>query len=526
MKEIVQLFEKYANCSVSSIERLMQSGSNRQYFRILGANHTSVIGVVGTSEKENNAFIKIAQQFENQGINAPKVLAVSDDLLCYLQTDLGDKNLFDEIGQGRASGIFSDYEKQLLHKTISYLPDIQFKIAQNFDFSVCFPQPEFDRRNIFFDLNYFKYNFLKFLGIEFDEIELEKDFEKLSEILLQHSDTETFMYRDFQSRNIILKEGEPYFIDFQGGRKGAIYYDVASFLWQAKANFPDQLRNELIDTYLKNLSRHCGLNYSHSVVSNSPPLEGSGEVQSPESTCHCGLDPQSPEYKQNFLKNLRYFVLFRQLQTLGAYGFRGIFEQKQHFLQSIPFALENIKKLLPFEEFPYLLSIILSISKKSFEINCHCGLDPQSFEYHYSDINSSFQVAEMKNKSNLTVQIESFSYKKGLPQDNSGNGGGYIFDCRAIYNPGRFEEYKNLTGLDEPVKEFIEKSTNINEFLQNVYSLIDKHIEVFLERKFTHLSVFFGCTGGQHRSVYCAERLAEYLKKYNVIIDLKHRELS
>ena len=347
MKALYSLFEKYANCSVSSIETLKQAGSNRQYFRIFGENNSSVVGVIGNSVKENTAFIKIAQQFENKGINAPKVLAVSDDFLCYLQTDLGNKNLFDEIGQGRAVGIFSDYEKSLLHKTISYLPDIQFKTAKDFDFSVCFPQPAFDRRNVFFDLNYFKYNFLKLSGIEFDEILLENDFEHLCEILLCHCDLNfslleglgevqspenqaTFMYRDFQSRNIMLKDGEPFFIDFQGGRKGAIYYDVASFLWQAKANFSDQLRDELIDTYLKNLQKYL------------------------VPSCHCGLDLQSPVYKQKFVENLRYFVLFRQLQTLGAYGLRGLFERKQHFLQSIPFVLENIKKMLPFKEFPYI----------------------------------------------------------------------------------------------------------------------------------------------------------------------------
>ena len=465
MNELVLLFEKYANCSVSSIERLTQAGSNRQYFRIFGANHNSVVGVAGNSEKENCAFFQIAQQFENQGINAPKVLAVSDDFLYYLQQDLGDKNLFDEIEQGRAVGVFSDYEKQLLHKTISYLPDIQFLTAKNFDFSVCFPQPEFDKRNVFFDLNYFKYNFLKFLDIEFDEILLEDDFEKFCEIILQLSDTETFMYRDFQSRNVMLKDGEPYFIDFQGGRKGAIYYDVASFLWQAKANFSDQLRDELIDEYLKNLQKYFSIS------------------------------------KQNFVEKLQYFVLFRQLQTLGAYGFRGIFEKKPHFLQSIPFALKNIEKMLPFNDFPYLTSVISTVIEKFTEKN-------------------------VQNDSKLTVQIESFSYKKGLPQDTSDNGGGYIFDCRAIHNPGRYEEYKKLTGKDEKVRKFLLEKSEINGFLQNVYSLIDKHIEVFLERKFTHLSVFFGCTGGQHRSVFCAESLAEYLKKYNVSVNLKHRELS
>jgi len=273
----------------------------------------------------------------------------------------------------------------------------------------------------------------------------------------------------------MLKNGEPYFIDFQGGRKGAIYYDVASFLWQAKANFPDQLRNKLIDTYLKNLQKYFSIS------------------------------------KENFVEKLQYFVLFRQLQTLGAYGFRGIFEQKPHFLQSIPFALENIKKLLPFEELPYLSELFRTQITQMTRIN--------------ADKNKNLcKSAQSASSAFLTIQVESFSYKKGLPQDYSGNGGGYIFDCRAIYNPGRFEEYKHLTGKDESVKEFIEKSTNISEFLQNVYSLIDKHIEVYLERKFTHLSVFFGCTGGQHRSVYCAENLAKYLKKYDVIVELKHRE--
>jgi len=467
MNELVLLFEKYAKCSVSDIYPLTQAGSNRQYFRIFGENDNSVIGVVGNSIKENIAFVKISQQLEKQAINTPKVLAVSDDYLCYLQEDLGDTSLFDLIEQGRESGNFSDCEKALLHKTIAYLPDIQFKTAKNFDFSVCFPQPEFDRRNVFFDLNYFKYNFLKFLNIEFDEILLENDFEKLCEILLQLSDTETFMYRDFQSRNVMFKDGEPFFIDFQGGRKGAVYYDVASFLWQARANFPDQLRDELLDTYLKNLQKYFSIS------------------------------------KENFVEKLQYFVLFRQLQTLGAYGFRGIFERKLHFLQSITFVLKNIKENPCLKEFLEIYKVLHFVRKTNSQKNIY-----------------------VPTTTKLTVQIESFSYKKGLPQDYSGNGGGYIFDCRAIKNPGRFEEYKNLTGKDESVRKFLLEQSDINAFLQNVYSLIDRHIEVFLGRKFAHLSIFFGCTGGQHRSVFCAESLAEHLKKYDVSIKLKHRELT
>ncbi|MDR0831173.1 MAG: phosphotransferase, partial [Prevotellaceae bacterium] len=428
--KIIELYEKYTKSSVSNIYALQQSGSNRQYFKI-SSDGGNVVGVVGTSVAENIAFIKIAQQFEKQGINAPRVLTVSDDKLCYLQTDLGDTILFDEITkeqgtkskeQGQVQGNITKSPNHqitnLLHKTISYLPDIQFKTAQNFDFLVCFPQAEFDRRNIFFDLNYFKYCFLKNSGIEFDEIALENDFEKLSNLLLnchsraggnptQFTDEQeipacaeitpsVFMYRDFQSRNVMLKDGEPYFIDFQGGRKGAIYYDVASFLWQAKANFSDELRNELIDTYLEKLQKY------HTIS------------------------------KDDFLEKLRYFVLFRQLQVLGAYGFRGLFEQKQHFLDSIPFALENIKKLLPFEELPYLSALFSTQMTQIKQINTD---------------NNKICENQWKSVDRLTVQIESFSYKKGIPKDTSGNGGGYVFDCRSIYNPGRFDEYKNLTGL-------------------------------------------------------------------------------
>jgi aminoglycoside/choline kinase family phosphotransferase len=473
MKSLFLLFEKYAKRSVAGIYRLEQSGSNRQYFRLFDENKNSVIGVVGVCEKENAAFVKIAQKFENQNIPAPKILAVSDDFLCYLQEDLGEIQLFDEIKNGRESGLFSDYEKELLHKTIACLPDIQFKIAQNFDFSICFPQPEFDKKNIFFDLNYFKYCFLKPVGVEFDEILLENNFEKLSEILLKFSDTDTFMYRDFQSRNVMLKGGKPFFIDFQGGRKGAVYYDVASFLWQAKANFSNELRNELIDTYLENLKKYLSVS------------------------------------KSDFLKKIKYFVLFRQLQTLGAYGFRGLIEKKTHFLQSIPLALENIKKLDCLKEFPHLNEILCTQKIET--------------KYFCEDKNICQSVPSAQK---LTVQIESFAYKNGIPQDYSGNGGGYVFDCRSIHNPGKYEKYKNLTGKDEDVKNFLIEHSDAKYFLQNIYSLIDRHLEVFLERRFTHLSVFFGCTGGQHRSVFCAESLAKYLEKYDVNITLKHNELA
>ena len=249
-EQLIALYRKLFDVEASEISPIAQSGSNRQYFRLSAAGSPSVIGVVGVDARENRAFVEISKIFERQSIPSPRVLAVSDDYLCYLQTDLGDTVLFDRIAEGRQSGVFSSEEQAILHRTIAYLPDIQFKVADKLDFSVCYPQSELDRRNVMFDLNYFKYCFLKAVGVEPDEIALENDFEKLCQIILQSSGDDAFMYRDFQSRNVMLVDGSPYFIDYQGGRRGAIYYDVASFLWQAKANFSDQLRNELIDTYL------------------------------------------------------------------------------------------------------------------------------------------------------------------------------------------------------------------------------------------------------------------------------------
>ncbi len=468
-EQLIALYRKLFGVEASEISPIAQSGSNRRYFRLSAAESPSVIGVVGVDASENRAFVEISKVFERQSIPSPRVLAVSDDYLCYLQTDLGDTVLFDRIAEGRQSGVFSPEGQAILHRTIAYLPDIQFKVADKLDFSVCYPQSELDRRNVMFDLNYFKYCFLKAVGVEPDEVALENDFEKLCQIILQSSGDEAFMYRDFQSRNVMLVDGNPYFIDYQGGRRGAIYYDVASFLWQAKANFSDQLRNELIDTYLDRLQKYRKIS------------------------------------RADFEAKLRYFVLFRQLQVLGAYGFRGLIEKKAHFIESIPLALRNIDKLLPFAELPYI-----------------------------SQVFDNYRIAELKNgvgtrdtTDRLTVQIESFSYKKGgVPHDYSGNGGGYVFDCRAIHNPGRYAEYKQLTGKDQAVRDFLLTRSDVLSFLDNVYALVDNSIMVYSKRGFTHLAVFFGCTGGQHRSVFCAESLAEHLKQFDVDIKLKHNEIQ
>lgn len=463
--DIIQsLYLAYTGHAPESIEPLAGAGSNRKYYRIKG--NPQLIGVYGTSEAENRAFIYMAKHFEEKGLPVPHVYAQTDDAMAYLQEDLGDTSLFQAIEHGRTTGgNFSIEEKDLLKQTIRLLPRLQFEGAEGMDFSICYPQAEFNRRSILWDLNYFKYCFLKATGIEFQENQLEDDFEHLADVLL--SDTfSTFMYRDFQSRNVMLRDGKPYFIDFQGGRKGPVYYDVASFLWQAKARFPQALREELIYDYLNALHAYC---------------------------------PMPETY---FFEQLRHFVLFRTLQVLGAYGFRGYFERKPHFLQSIPFAIENLSQLLvqEFTEYPYLCSVLQRLTE--------------------------LPVYQLElNRRKLTVQVTSFSYKKGIPEDPSGNGGGYVFDCRAIHNPGKYDAYKQLTGRDEPVIRFLEEDGEILTFLEHVYALADAHVQRFLERGFTHLSIHFGCTGGQHRSVYAAEHTARHIhEKFGIKVELIHRE--
>ena len=463
MQQLTSLFYEYTGLSNPLVEALPSSGSNRKYFR-LQKDDISLIGVYGESVDENRAFICLAKHFLEKDLNTPEVLAVSDDEVFYLQQDLGDIILFDSIKGGRLTGVFSHEEKELLHKTIDKLADFQHIGAEGLDFDICYPLPEFNDRSVYWDLNYFKYNFLKTTGMDFREDLLENDFEKLASVLLDDN-SETFMYRDFQSRNVMLIDGDPYFIDFQGGRKGPVYYDVASFLWQAKANFSTELRNELIDTYIKSLRKYREVN------------------------------------KEKFIERLRQFVLFRTLQVLGAYGFRGYFEKKPHFIQSVPYALNNLRELLEdgFEEYPYLESML----KEMVDLK---------------------QFADTQ-KRELKVRVFSFAYKKGVPNDVSGNGGGYVFDCRAINNPGKFERYNNVNGLDEPVIKFLEDDGEMVEFLDNIYPLVDRHVKRYIDRSFTDLMVSFGCTGGQHRSVYAAQKVAEHInKEFGIKVSLVHRE--
>ena len=466
MEALKNLFESYSGRPAKDCVELTSSGSNRRYFRLTGGN-LSIVGVIGTNKAENNAFVSISRHFIEKGIRVPRVLAVSEDGMRYIQEDLGDDMLYNMVAQGRDSGVYSSYERALLVKTIEQLPKIQFRGGEGMDWKVCFPEPAFNERMVMFDLNYFKYCFLKATGLDFDEVRLQEDFERLRDDLMGDMG-ETFMYRDFQARNVMVKDGEPYFIDFQGGRRGPVYYDVASFVWQARSRFPEDLRNELVEAYLR-------------------ALKGYTQVD-----------------EEEFHTRLRLFVLFRTIQVLGAYGFRGFFEKKPHFLASVPYALSNLRKLLktPFSDYPYLNEVLTKLTTLR-QLN---------------------DVAEDKR---LKVSITSFAYKKGIPVDPTGNGGGYVFDCRSINNPGKYEHYRQFTGLDAEVIKFIQDDGEADKFLEHVYELVDPHVKRFIERKFTNLQVCFGCTGGQHRSVYCAEHLAEHLSaKYDIKVTVTHRELD
>ena len=466
-EKLRQLYAGYTGRQPVSVSAFPSSGSNRRYFRLAG--EPTLVGVCGESTDENRTFIYLSQHFHQLGLPVPQVRACSDDATLYLQDDLGDTLLFDAIASGRSSGVFAPHEVELLKKTIRRLPDVQCRGAQGLDFSRCYSAGGFDRRSIMWDLNYFKYCFLKSTGADFKEDLLEDDFSRMADTLLC-GEPSTFMYRDFQSRNVMIKEGEPWFIDFQGGRRGPVHYDVASFLWQAKANFPDHLRRELLDEYINALQRY------------------------------------QPVCRPLFMEQLRHFILFRTLQVLGAYGFRGYFEKKPHFIQSVPFAMANLRQLLaePYPEYPYLCRLLQTLaSMPRYAIPQPSGSQPDG----------------------LTVEVTSFSYKKGIPEDSSGNGGGFVFDCRAIHNPGRYERYKTLDGTHPDVIAFLEENGEAGRFLEHVYPLVDASVERYLKRGFTHLCVSFGCTGGQHRSVYCAQHLAEHLHhKYGIRIRLTHRE--
>ena len=501
MEALRKLYEQWKGEAPVQTERLAGAGSNREYYRMTDGEGQSVIGCIGTSRDENHAFVCLTKHFTRRQLPVPQILAVSNDELRYLQTDLGDQSLFDALRVGReAGGRYTQQERALLVKTIRELPNIQMRGARGLDWSCCYPQPEFDQDSVLFDLNYFKYCFLKATGLDFHELKLEANFRMLAKDLTAET-CDAFLYRDFQARNVMLVDGEPRFIDYQGGRKGPFYYDLASFLWQASAKYPDKLRRDLIGEYYDSLK-----NYT--------------EVPS----------------ERHFKARLDLFVLFRTLQVLGAYGFRGYFERKRHFIDSIPPAMDNMRNLLKnstVDAYPYLKEVLSNMCQlPQFapqkvvvpkRVDGYKTTESNVYKPHPQDGPATF--SKYDGTGPLVVRVFSFSYRKGIPEDESGNGGGYVFDCRSTHNPGRYEPYKQLTGLDEPVIRFLEDDGEITIFLQSVYKLADAHVERYLQRGFTSLMFSFGCTGGQHRSVYSAQHLAEHIhEKYGIEVRICHRE--
>lgn len=453
-KTITELVEKELHEEIMEFSAMPGSGSSRRYFRVK-TDKKSIVGAYNTNIEENEAFFSFSKHFGECGLPVPKIFAVSKEKDIYIQSDLGEDTLFNRVEKCLENGIFDDETVALYKKSLDKLVDFQIFGHKNLDYSVAFPTPVFDEMSIMDDLNYFKYCFLKEQEeISFNETRLDVDFQRLADYILK-APSDFFMYRDFQSRNIMIFDKEPYFIDYQGGRKGPLQYDVVSLLYQVKARLPEELRVQLIDYYKERLYK-----------------KSSGQ-----------------ELIKSFDRYFPAFVLLRLLQVLGAYGFRGLIQRKLHFMQSIPYAIKEILKqeenwLLPFE-LPELRSVIkqLSLVLPKYE-----NIEPEV----------------------LTITVNSFSYKNGgVPYDNGGNGGGFVFDCRALPNPGRYAEFRKMTGEDAEVQEFLDDKPETHYFLQNVQLLVYQSIDNYLERGFKNLQINFGCTGGQHRSVFFAQKIGE-----------------
>lgn len=460
------LAENYCNKICTEIEKIPQSGSARAYHRFYFNDSPSIIGVYNADIKENEAFFSFTYSFLKQQISVPEILFIDESRRYYLLQDLGNETLFSFLSTHRTDNGIQDEVLSFYKLVLEQLPKLQLTSQKGLDFSVCYPRDAFDKQSMLWDLNYFKYYYLKLAQVHFDEQLLEDDFNSFI-AFLSEADADYFMFRDFQSRNIMICDDKPYFIDYQGGRKGALQYDLASLLYDGKADLPQEVRNSLYHYYLDQLSHYIKVD------------------------------------KTQFTSYYYGFVLIRIMQALGAYGYRGYYEKKAHFLQSIPYAIENIRYLLTHHTLPIKLPTLMEVLKK---------------------ITTSEKINEVTFSSDLlTVSINSFSYKVGIPQDPSSNGGGFVFDCRALPNPGRYEEYRKYTGKDQMVKDFFAKHSEIDDFKASVFPLVEQSLRVYLDRKFTHLLINFGCTGGQHRSVYFTEWMAHEIQlKYPQIHIIKH----
>lgn len=464
-----ELFEQWAGEAPELVLPLAPSGSARIYYRLQTRNRAA-IGAYNPNPKENEAFLVFSKHFHAKGLPVPEIYAEDPIKNVYLQEDLGSTTLYSYLLQ--KGDTFPDYLLQVYKKTVEQLARLQIEGHKDLDYNVCYPRHSFDKQSMLWDFNTFKYCFLRLAHAPFDEQALEDDFHRFADYLLG-ADCNYFMFRDFQTRNIMIKGGEPFFIDYQGGRKGALQYDLASLLYQAKAGIPEDIKTLLLNHYLDTVARYIPVN------------------------------------REQFIEYYYGYVLIRSIQTFGTYGFRGLFERKEHFLQSIPFALRNVKWVLDNVQFPIELPELTKalrylISAKQFE-----------------PFDKTKGAASL-----LTVTVNSFSYNQtGIPDDPSGNGGGFVFDCRFIHNPGRYEPYKQLTGRDEPVINFLKHHSTMDEFLYGVYRIVGEAVENYIERSFTHLTVNFGCTGGQHRSVYAADALTRHLRdKYGLKVEVHHIE--
>jgi aminoglycoside/choline kinase family phosphotransferase len=471
MDVLQELFEQHFHSPATEVKPLQGQlgGSGRNIIR-LSNQQQRAIGIVYNVREENVAFLEFSRHFRKHGLPVPEIYAEDLDRGAYLEEDLGDTTLFEFLSKHRTGDNIAPDVVEAYRKVVAVLPLFQIEAGRDLNYKVCYPRASFDHQSIAWDLNYFKYYFLRLAGIAFNEQALEDDFDCLTNFLLS-ADCDYFLYRDFQSRNIMLRNGQPFLLDYQGGRKGALQYDIASLLYDAKADLPPELRQQLLDLYIDTLG-------------------GFVDVK-----------------REAFLHYFYPYVYVRILQALGAYGFRGFYERKAHFLQSVPYALKNLRWLLHNVKLPIALPTLMEAFNSMLASEKLQGLASEA--------------------ENLTVQIWSFSFHRGWPKDESGHGGGPVFDGRPLDNPGREERFKTLTGKDAPVIDYLNQQESVHRFLAHVMSLVDAHVSEWQRRGFKHLMVSFGCTGGRHRSVYFAEQLAKHLRgRDGVDVVVRHRELE
>src|ERR1700678_2601887 len=471
MDILSKLFEQHFSTPPTRIQPVQGElgGSGRKIIR-LANDKVSAIGILYGVREENAAFLEFSRHFRKHGLPVPQIYAEDLGQDAYLEEDFGDTTLFEFLSNNRSGENIAPAVVEVYRKVVAVLPRFQVEAGRDLNYGVCYPRGSFDRQSISWDLNYFKYYFLRLAGIPFSEQALEDDFDSLTNFLLS-ADRDYFMYRDFQSRNAMLRGGEPFFLDYQGGRKGALQYDVASLLYDAKADLPPELRQQLLDLYLEKLGGFIDVD------------------------------------REAFLHYYYAYVYVRILQALGAYGFRGFYERKAHFLQSVPYAMKNLRWLLHNVKLPIALPTLIEAFNSMLASEKLQGLAAQA--------------------DNLTVWIFSFSFHRGMPKDDGGHGGGFVFDGRSLPNPGREERFKALTGRDAPVVEYLNQQGSVHQFLASVMSLVDASVNEYQRRGFKSVMVSFGCTGGQHRSVYLAEQLAKRLRERNNLdVVLRHRELE